>query len=178
MKILQLWIPHHRQDCHLQLSNEIAPADNKGPERVSVQRTPPHTPSKSGQQSQHVAPPVGEPQIQPLASQDTDEESETVEPQSRISNRSTVLQSEENPQTSRKKTKAEVEKPNDPPIAKKHNSMDSDEDDEEPQNEPGTSSTSQPFVPVLPLNQGPTASSQGPAASANPDDENSESSDE
>ena len=48
---------------------------------------------------------------------------------------------------------------------KKHKSMDSDDDDEEPQNEPGTSSTSQPFVPVLPLNQGPAASSQGPAAS-------------
>ena len=65
-------------------------------------------------------------------------------------------------------------KPNDLPIAKKHKSMDSDEDDEEPQNEPGTSSTSQPFLPVLPLNQGPAASSQGPAASSNSDDENSE----
>ena len=52
----------------------------------------------------------------------------------------------------RKETKAEVEKPNDLPKAKKHNSMDADEDDEEPQNKPGTS---QPFVPVLPLNQGP-----------------------
>ena len=59
-----------------------------------------------------------------------------------------------------------------------HKSMGSDEDDEEPQNEPGTSSTSQPFVPVLPLNQGPAASSQGPAASTNSDDENSESNDE
>ena len=38
--------------------------------------------------------------------------------------------------------------------------------------------TSQHFVPVLPLNQGPAASSQGPAASANSDDENSEKSDE
>ena len=56
--------------------------------------------------------------------------------------------------------------------------MDSDENDEERQNEPRTSSTSQPFVPVLPLNQGPAASSQRPAASANSDDENSEKSDE
>ena len=55
--------------------------------------------------------------------------------------------------------------------------MDSDEDDEEHQNERRTSSTSQPFVTVLPLNQGPAASSQGPAASANSDDENSEHSD-
>ena len=114
-----------------------------------------------------------------LASQDTDEESETVEPQSRISNRSTVLQSEENPQTSRKKTKAEVEKPNDPPVAKKHNSMDSVEDDEEPQNEPGTSSLPLNLLyQCYLLNQGPAASSQGPAASANADDENSEYSDE
>ena len=50
--------------------------------------------------------------------------------------------------------------------AKKHKSMDSDEDDEEPQNEPGSSSNCQPIVPVLPLHQGPAASSQGPAASA------------
>ena len=69
-----------------------------------------------------------------------------------------------------------MEKPNDLPIAKKHKSMDSD--DEEPQNEPGTSSTSQPFVPMLPLNQGPAASSQGPTASAISDNEKSECSDD
>ena len=69
-------------------------------------------------------------------------------------------------------------KPSDQPIAKKHESMASDEDDEEPQNERRTSSTSQPFVPVLPLNQGPAASSQGPASSANSENENSEYSDE
>ena len=63
-------------------------------------------------------------------------------------------------------------------LPKKHKSMDSDVDDKEPQNEPGTSSTSYPFVPVLRLNQGLAASSQGPAASANSDDENSEYSDE
>ena len=71
--------------------------------------------------------------------QSTDDESEAVEPQSRTSNRSTLLQSKEKPQNQKgKKTKAEVEKPNDLPVAKKHKSMDSDEDDEEPQNEPGT----------------------------------------
>ena len=103
-----------------------------------------------------------------------------MEPQSRISNRSILLQSKENPQNQKgEKTKQEVEKPNDLLIAKKkkHKSMDSDEDDEEPQKEPGTSSTSPPFVPLLPLNQGRAASSQGPAASANSDDENSEYSD-
>ena len=46
----------------------------------------------------------------------------------------------ENPKNEKgKKTKAEVVKPTDLPIAKKHKSMDSDEDD------------SQPFVPVLTL---------------------------
>ena len=40
--------------------------------------------------------------------------------------------------------------------------MDSDEDDEEPHNVPGISSTSQPFLPVLPLSQGPAAISHGP----------------
>ena len=69
-------------------------------------------------------------------------------------------------------------KPSDLPNAKEDKPMDSDEDDEVPQNEPGTFSTSKPFVPVLPLNQGPAASSQGPAASANSDDKNSEYSDE
>ena len=42
--------------------------------------------------------------------------------------------------------------------------MESDEDDEEPQKEPETSSNSQPIVPVLPLHPGQAASSQGPAA--------------
>ena len=56
--------------------------------------------------------------------------------------------------------------------------MDSDEDDEEPQNEPGTSSNSQPTVPVLSLHQEPAASSQGPAASAISGDEDSAYSDE
>ena len=63
--------------------------------------------------------------------------------------------------------------------------MDSDEDDEEPQNEPGISSNPQTAVPVLPLHQGPAASSQGPparsqgpVASANSGDEENEKSDE
>ena len=55
--------------------------------------------------------------------------------------------------------------------------MDSDEDDQEPQNEHGTPSTSQPGIPVLPLHQGPAASSQVLAASANSENEDSEYSD-
>ena len=73
---------------------------------------------------------------------------------------------------------AEVKKPSDLPKAKKHKLMVSDGDDEKPQNEPGTFSNSQPIIPVLPLHQGPAASSQGPAASANSEDEDSEYSDE
>ena len=58
----------------------------------------------------------------------------------------------------KRKTIAEMEHPSALPNAKKHKSMDSDEDDEEPQNEPGSSSNSQLIVPVLPLHQGPAAS--------------------
>ena len=53
----------------------------------------------------------------------------------------------------------EVKKPSDLTKAKDHKLMNSDEEDEEPQNEPGTSSNSQPIILVLPLHQGPAASS-------------------
>ena len=56
--------------------------------------------------------------------------------------------------------------------------MDSDEDDEEPQNELGTTSNSQTAVPVLPLHQGPAAKYQGLAAPCNFLDKDSEYSDE
>jgi len=90
---------------------------------------------------------------------DMDEDSATVEPQVRMNNRSTLQK--------RKKSQEAV----------RHKFVDSDEDNGEPVNEPGTSSTLQPFVPVLPLHPGPTASSQGPAASAIPDngDDNGDS---
>ena len=52
--------------------------------------------------------------------------------------------------------------------------MDSDEDEEEPQNEPGTSSTSEPTEPVLSCHQGPAASTQGPAVRYSYADEESE----
>ena len=68
--------------------------------------------------------------------------------------------------------------PSELPKAKKNKFMDSDEVDEEPQNEPGTSSTSLPTVPVLRYYQGLAANSQGPAASAISGDEDSGYSDE
>ena len=52
-----------------------------------------------------------------------------------------------------------MKQPSELPKAKKHKSMCPDEDDEEPENEPGTSPTCQPSEPVLPLHQGPAASS-------------------
>ena len=86
---------------------------------------------------------------------------------SRVSDRSRSPQRKESPQRQkeRKKTTAEVQKPSDLPSAKKHKPMDSDEDDEVPQNAPGTSSNTQPPVPVLPLQSGSTSSSHGPSTS-------------
>ena len=72
----------------------------------------------------------------------------------------------------------ELRKPSDLPSATKDKPMGSDEDDEEPQTEPGTSATTQPVIPVLPLHPGPAASSQGPVASAISGDEHREYSDE
>ena len=84
-----------------------------------------------------------------------DEESAAVEPQGRVSDCSRSPQRKESPQRQKgKKTTAEVKKQSDLPKAKKHKPMDSDEDDEVPQNEPGTSSNTQPPVPVLPLPSG------------------------
>ena len=60
-----------------------------------------------------------------------------------------------------KEKKNTAEKQPSTPKAKKKKPMDSDEHDEEPQNEPGTTT-----VTVLPLQQGPAAISQGPAASS------------
>ena len=79
-----------------------------------------------------------------------------------VSERSRSPQRKESPQRQKgKKTTAEVKKPSDLPSAKKHKPMDSDEDDEVPQNERGTFSP----VPVLPLQSGSTPSSHGPSTS-------------
>ena len=106
-----------------------------------------------------------------------------MDPQNRVSNHSKSPQNQEDtrrqgPQTSKGKKNTAENQPSTPQKAKKYKLMDSDEDDEKPQNEPGTSSESQTTVPVLPLQQGPAARSQGPAASANSGDEDGEYSDE
>ena len=90
---------------------------------------------------------------------------------SRVSDRSRSPQRKESPQRQKgKKTTAEVKKPSVLPKAKKHEPMDSDEDDEVPQNEHGTSSSAQLPVPllVLPLRSGSTSSSHGPLTSTTP----------
>ena len=94
------------------------------------------------------------------------EKSAAVESKGRVSDRSRSPQRKESPQRQKgKKTTAEVKKPNDLPKAKKHKPIDSDGGDEEPQNELGNSSNTQPIVPVLNLQQGPAARSQGPSTS-------------
>ena len=142
----------------------------------SRERVHPRSSSHASQQ-QPVVPPSGIQQNQ--ATQRKYEDSAAVDPQSRVSDHSRSPQDQEDSrrqgsQTQKgKKTTAEKQ-PSTPPKAKKHKPMDSDEDDDEPQNESGTSSNFQPTVPVLPLHQGPAASSQGPAANAISGDEDSE----
>ena len=99
-----------------------------------------------------------------------------MDPQNRVSDHSMSPQDQEDlrrhgPQKQKGKNVVAEKQPSELPKAKKHKSLDSDEDDEEPQNEPGTSSNSQPTVPVLPY-------SHGPAASSISGDEDSEYSDE
>ena len=55
----------------------------------------------------------------------------------------------QSPQKQKGKKIVAEKQPSESPNAKKHKFMDSDEDDEEPHNEPGTFSNSQPTVPVL-----------------------------
>ena len=92
------------------------------------------------------------------SSQDSDEISATVDPQNRVSDRSRSPQEQQGSRRQRplkqkiKKNVAEKQA-SEPPLAKKHKSIDSDEDDEETGNEPGTCSNSQPSA-VLPCNSG------------------------
>ena len=65
----------------------------------SRERAPPHVPPHASQQPQRAAPPPGEQQIQPLAIQGADEESATVEPQSRVSDLSRSPQRGASPKT-------------------------------------------------------------------------------
>ena len=92
--------------------------------------------------------------------QKADEDSATLDPQNRVSDRSRSPQEQEglrrqDPQQQQKGKKTVADKePSETPKAKKHKSIDSDEDDEEPRHEPGTSSNTQRAVPVLPGNSG------------------------
>ena len=140
------------------------------------ERVTPHSSSHASQQPQPVVPPSGVQQTQTLATQGADEDSATVDPQNRVRDRSSSPQEQEDsrrqgPKKQKGKKTVAEKQPSELPKAKKHKSMDSDEDDEEAQNEPGTYSNSQPTVPVLPY-------SQRPAASAISGDEDSEYSDE
>ena len=149
----------------------------------SRERVPPHSSSQSSQQPQLIVPPSRVQQTQTLATQGSDDDAATVDPQDRVSDRSRSPQEQESsqrqgPQIHKRKQIAAEKQPSGVTKAKKHKFMDSDEDDEEPQNEPGTSSTFQPTEPLLLYHQGPAACIQGPAAPDNSLDEDSEYSDE
>ena len=115
----------------------------------------PRSSSHASQQQQPDVPlPTGIQQNK--ATQNEDENSATVDPQNRVSNHSRLPQNQEDtqrkrPQTSKGKKNTPEHQPSTPQKAKKYKLMDSDENDEEPQNELGTSSESQTTVPVLPL---------------------------
>ena len=140
----------------------------------SRERLHPRSSSHASQQQQPVVPPPVIQQNQAIQSEG--ENSATVGPENHVSDLS------KSPQNPKGKKHTAEKQPSTLPKAKKYKPMDSDEDDEEPQNVPGTSQTT---VPVQPLqqglaasSQGRAASSQGPAASANSGDEGSEYSDE
>ena len=179
MRMPQLWIPHHQPDRHLQLSNEIAPEDSKDPDRVSSHLNEHlhihlHTLASSPNMMYLLLESLRF-SLWPIRIQ--------MKNRKLWNHRAAYVRDQlycrvkkiYNIQKENKGGSGEAEWYT---CCQKVKSMDSDEDDEEPQNEPATSSTSQPFVPVLPLNQRPAVSSQGPAASANSDDENRENSDE
>ena len=113
-------------DHNHQLNREVAPEEIKDLDRVSeCLHIHPRMPASSQQ-----------PRIQ----------------KNRVSDRSRSPQGQEEgsrrqgPQTLERKNNTAEKQPSELPRAKKHKSMDSDEHDEEPQNEPGTSSNSQPFL--------------------------------
>ena len=138
----------------------------------SRERVPLHSFPNASQQPQPAVPPFGIQQTQTLATQGSDEDSALVDPHNRVSDRSRSPQEREGsrrqgPQTQKGKKTITENQPSDLPSAKKHKSMDADEDDQEPQNEPGTSSTAQLTEPVLPLHQVPAASFQKTSCNCN-----------
>ena len=105
------------------------------------------------------------------SSHDANENSATVDPQNRVRNRSMSPQEREDsrrqdPQQQRGKKTVAEQQPSELPSAKKQKSIDSDEDDEEPQKEPGTTSNSEPAAPALPYNSGDEDSEYSDESSA------------
>ena len=115
----------------------------------SRERVSPRSSSHASLQPQLVVPPSRVQQTQTLATQGTDEDSATLDPQNCVSNRSRPPQDQEDsrrhgPQKQKGKRTVAEKQPSKLPKAKKHKSINSDEDAEEPQNEPGK--------PLEPLN--------------------------
>ena len=149
MRILQLRTPHHHQLDHRHwLNREVATEEKKDPDRVS--------------EYLYIH----------FRMQGSDEDSAFVDPHNRVSDRSRSPQEREGsrrqgPQTQKGKKTITENQPSNLPSAQKHNSSGADEDDQEPQNEPGTSSTAQLTEPVLPLHQVPAASFQKTSCNCN-----------
>ena len=146
--------------------NPSSPSAGPPPSAVCRGRSRREHLSHTSQQPQPVVPPSRVQQTQTLATQGSDEDSATVDPQNGVSGRSRSPQEQESsrrqdpspqrhdPSQQRGKKTVAEKQPNEPPKAKKHKSTESDEDDEEPRNEPGTSSNTQPTVPMLRYNSG------------------------
>ena len=112
----------------------------------SRERVPLHSSPNASQQPQPAVPLFGIQQTQTLATQDSDEDSAFVDPHNRVSDRSRPPQEQEGsrrqgPQTQKGKKTITENQLSDLPSAKKHKSMDADEDGKEPEIEPGNSST-------------------------------------
>ena len=143
-------------DCRRQLNSEVGPEENRDPDRVSEHLHMYHLMPASSHNLLHLLLKFSRSRI----TRGTDEESATVEPQSCVSDRSRSPQRKESPQKQRKLNPWIQIK------TMKYLKMSL------------KLLLTQPVVPVLPLHQGPAASSQGPAASNNAADEDSEYSDE
>ena len=102
----------------------------------SRDRVPPHSPSHASQQPQLVVPPPG------VQTQGADEDSATVDPQNHVGDHSRSSQNQKDsrrygPQPQKGKKTVAYKQPSELLKTKKRKLMDSDEDDEGPQNEPG-----------------------------------------
>ena len=135
MRTSQMWILRlHQLDHHHQLNREVAPDEPKDLDRMSVQL---HIHLRRTQMK------IQQPWIHKIAWATVDSHHKNKK-----AHEAKVHKNRREGKLLLKSNRGE------PPKAKKHKSIDSDEDDEETRNETGTSSNSQPAAPVLPYYSG------------------------